>query len=270
MNGARRRAVVALTAFAVTRIHAQDVQVLTLRHRRAEDVLPMLRPYLDPAAKLSGRGDRLFLSTTLQNLAQIRQLLEKIDRPPRWLTLSVRQDRPVPAATTAEAPNGAVTLDSRDAAAPPAAGAAHTTRTLPREQVLRVLEDARAPVRIETAVPMVFRHFALGARGIEEVRGTIAYDAIVRFVVRPRVTGGAVTLELEPLDSSILADSGMQGRLATTASGRVGDWIAVGDADGRDDAAANATSNQLRAQTRPTTDQRGVWLKVELEPEPAR
>jgi hypothetical protein len=270
MNRPRRRALVTLVVFAVTGAFAEEVQVLILRYRRAEDVIPMLRPYLDPATKLVGQGNQLHVSATLQSLTQIRQLLAKLDRPPRWLTITVRQDRPPVAVSEAPAPNGTVVTDSRVAAAPPTTDSSTTTRTQSREQAFRIQEDSRAPLQIETAVPMSFRHFAPGAQGVEEIRGIVTYDAIVQFVVRPRLMAGAVTLEVEPLDSSVLVNAGERGRLSTTAQGRLGDWISVGGADLREDQGDPASTGNLRAHTRPATNQRGVWLKVELEPEPAR
>jgi hypothetical protein len=251
-------------------VAAQEAQVLKLKFRRAEDVIPMLRPYIDPAGQLGGQGDQLVVRTTLQNLAQIRQLLVTLDRPPRWLTIAVRLDRPPAFAGEATLPNGQVVTDSRAAVAPADNGAARVTTARSSEQLIRVQEDAYAPLRFETAVPMTFRHFAIGARGVEEVRGTITYDSMVDYVVRPRLIGTAVSLEIEPQDNTLLTDRGQRGRLSLTAQGRLGDWIAVGGADLRSDDETASTSGTLQARTQPVTNQRGVWLKVELEPDPPR
>ena len=265
MNRLRRRAVVAMMGLALSRAFAQDAQVLVLRYRRAEEVIPILRPYLDPAGKLTGQGDQLYLRTSLQNLAQIRQLLATLDRPPRWLTLLVRQDRPQVAAD-AGSPNRSAVVESGAAAAPARADGTRVTRTQPSEQRIRVLEGARTPIQFEAAVPMTFRHFAIGTDSVQEVRGTVTYDALVRFVVRPQLAGTAVMLEIEPQEASVLTQAGDPGRLATTAHGRLGDWIAVGGTDVRDeDDRSEQRTGALRARTRPATSQRGVWLKVELE-----
>jgi hypothetical protein len=270
MNRLRRRAVAAMMALALSRAFAQDAHVLMLRYRRAEDVIPMLRPYLDPAAKLTGQGDQLYLRTSLQNLAQIRQLLATLDRPPRWLAIVVRQERP-PVAADADLPNRSMVVESRAATAPARADGSQIARTRPNEQRIRVLEGTRVPIQFEAAVPMTFRHFAIGNDSVQEVRGTVTYDALVAFVVRPQLAGTVVTLEIEPQEAAVLTPAGERGRLATTTHGRLGDWIAVGGADVRD---ANDPPEQrtgaLHARTRPTTDQRGVWLKVELETEGTR
>jgi hypothetical protein len=117
---------------------------------------------------------------------------------------------------------------------------------------------------------MTFRHFSIGSQGLDEVRGTVTYDAVVEFMVRPRVQGRAVVLEIEPAEGPVLTGARERGRLLMTAQGGLGDWIPVAGADLRDDSRTTASAGALRAQTRPVTNQRGVWLKVELESAAAR
>jgi hypothetical protein len=265
MNRLRRRMAVAILAVTACRVHAQEAHVLVLRYRHADDVIPMLRPYLDPAGRMTGEGDRLHVQTTSQNLAQIRQLLAALDRPPRWLTITIRQDRPPVVAENKRVPNAAVVTDSRSASAPAADDGTRITRTQSSEQSVRVLEGERALIQFETAVPMTFRHFVVRGQALEELHGVVNYDALVQFVVRPRLAGTAVTLEIEPQDVSVLAEAGERDSLSSTARGRVGDWIPVGGADLREETTSSVPGDgTVRAQTRPITDQRGVWLKVDF------
>jgi hypothetical protein len=75
-----------------------------------------------------------------------------------------------------------------------------------------------------------------------------------------------VTLDIEPQEDTVVLESGERWRLSTTALGRLGDWIAVGGAElRRENHLAEARDGTLQARTRPATDQRGVWLKVDLE-----
>lgn len=190
-------------------------------------------------------------------------------KPPRWLSITVRQDRPPTLPADDGRPHAATITDSRAATAAPENTNARVTRTQPSDMI-RVREGERAPIQFETAVPMTFRHFAIGAQGVDEVRGTITYDAVVQFIVRPRVQGRAVVLEIEPAAGAVLADARERGRLSMTAQGALGEWISVAGADLRVDSSTSASTGTLRAQTRPLTNQRGVWLKVELEPAAAR
>lgn len=80
-------------AFAASVSFAQGaIEVISLRHRTAEQVIPVLRPLLEPGGALSGQGNQLIVRTSPENLAQLRQVLDSIDRPQRRLMISVRFD----------------------------------------------------------------------------------------------------------------------------------------------------------------------------------
>jgi type II secretory pathway component HofQ len=70
---------------------AQDLEIIELQHRRAEDVIPIVQPLLDPGGVLSGVDDKLLVRTTPANLAQIREAVAAIDRPQRQLLITVGQ-----------------------------------------------------------------------------------------------------------------------------------------------------------------------------------
>jgi len=68
------------------------LEVITLQHRTADQVIPVLQPLLDAGGALSGQYNQLIVRTSPANLAQIRQVLASIDRPQRRLSISVRFD----------------------------------------------------------------------------------------------------------------------------------------------------------------------------------
>ena len=69
------------------------LEIIALRHRTAEQVLPSLQPLLEPGGTLSGQGTQLFVRTSRANLTELRRALEAIDRPARRLQISVRYDQ---------------------------------------------------------------------------------------------------------------------------------------------------------------------------------
>lgn len=69
-----------------------SLEVFSLRHRTAEQVIPVLRPLLEPGGALSGQFNQLIVRASPGNLAQIRAVLDSIDQPARRLTISVRFD----------------------------------------------------------------------------------------------------------------------------------------------------------------------------------
>ena len=70
----------------------ETLEVISLRHRTVEQVLPLLRPLLAPGGALTGQSNQLIVRTSPENLAQIRAVLDAIDQPPRRLMISVRFD----------------------------------------------------------------------------------------------------------------------------------------------------------------------------------
>src|ERR1700752_1999939 len=68
------------------------LEIIALRHRTADQVLPALRPLMEPGATLTGQGTQLIVRTSPANLAELMRALEAIDRPSRRLQISVRYD----------------------------------------------------------------------------------------------------------------------------------------------------------------------------------
>ena len=70
----------------------ETLEVISLRHRTVDQVLPVLRPLLAPGGALTGQSNQLIVRTSPENLAQIRAVLDAIDQPARRLMISVRFD----------------------------------------------------------------------------------------------------------------------------------------------------------------------------------
>jgi type II secretory pathway component GspD/PulD (secretin) len=70
----------------------QALEIIPLRHRTVEQVLPSLQPLVEPGGTLSGSRGQLFLRASPANVAEIKRALEAIDRPSRRLQISVRFD----------------------------------------------------------------------------------------------------------------------------------------------------------------------------------
>src|SRR5438309_9824061 len=85
-----RFAVLMLVASAAMAQNA--LEIITLRHRTAEQVLPSLRPLLEPGATLSGQGNQLFVRASPANISDLRLALEVLDQRQRRLLISVRLD----------------------------------------------------------------------------------------------------------------------------------------------------------------------------------
>ena len=69
-----------------------SLEIIPLKHSTVEQVLPALRPLVEPGGTLAGQQGQLFLRTSPANVAEIRRALDVIDRPLRRLQISVRSE----------------------------------------------------------------------------------------------------------------------------------------------------------------------------------
>jgi len=61
--------------------HAQQqLEIIDLKSRTAEQVLPQLRPFVEPGGTLSGMNNKIFIRASEANRRQIRELLAAIAR----------------------------------------------------------------------------------------------------------------------------------------------------------------------------------------------
>jgi hypothetical protein len=68
------------------------LEVIQLKHRTTNEIIPLIHPFLDKQGALSGMRSRLIIRTTPDNLREIKQLLNEIDGSPRRLIITVKHD----------------------------------------------------------------------------------------------------------------------------------------------------------------------------------
>ena len=271
--------------------HAQGtLEVIQLKYRTAEQVIPVLQPLIPPPGTISGLQNQLIVRTTQANLADIKRVLETLDAMPRRLMITVRQDAALDRERTAagvsgrlSSGNATTTVIGRGAGSGTievqrgddvVRGRVDNTRSLESDrnvQTLQVLEGNSAFIRIGQSVPVPQRQVVrtvVNGQIVERVSNAVEYrDVMSGFSVLPRVSGDSVTLEVSP-QSDTLANPGQNPaggsinvqRAATTVSGRLGEWIEIG---GMAQGAASEQSAILGGTREISSDNRRILLKVE-------
>ena len=199
-------AVLLLLAAPIT--SADEVEVLPLHHRTVEQVLPVLQPLVDPGGALSGMGDSLIVRSSPENIEQIRQVLSAIDTAPRTLMIAVRQI-------------------SGDSAAGWDSGT--VVQRQQRDDLLqrvRTLEGNAAYIAIGRSVPIPSGYTTVTPGGTVIQNAITMHHYETGFTVVPRLSGDRVTLEIGTARDRLIGDrvATIQG-VATTVSGRLGEWI---------------------------------------------
>jgi len=299
-------AIAALSLPGTPQAFAQELvlEVIQLKYRTADQVIPILQPLVPRPGTLSGMQSSLIVRTTRSNLADIQKVLASIDRAPRRLMITVRQDADRSSDGQGVAVSGSVGTGgarvtvpgSRDPRGLTVEGRqgddrlraqVYGTQSLENDrtaQQVQVLEGSEALIRVGVSVPVSSRSVARGYAGglpVEQAVDTVEYrDVLTGFVVRPRVAGNVVTLDIAPQRDTLARGTGSFGvqrggtvygqapavdvqRVATTVSGTLGEWIEIGGVvSGR---AIEETGTVYRT-TQAGSDNRRVLIKVDELP----
>jgi type II secretory pathway component GspD/PulD (secretin) len=225
---------VVLATLAAHSAGQNPLEIIPLRHRTAEQVLPALRPLMDPGATLTGQGTQLIVRTSPANLAELRRALEAIDRPLRRLQISVRFDDALDAALQGVEAGGRIS--NRGTRVEAQALGSQSTATERLDQRIQVLEGGRAFISTGQS---------------SDIRETVS-----GFEALPRLAGERVIVEIAQRRET----PAQQQSLSTTVSARVGEWFEVG---GAMEQASRSDAGILSAGSRRSAQSRRVWLKVE-------
>ncbi len=263
----------------------QQLEIIKLQSRTADQVLPQLRPFIEPGGTLSGMNNQIFIRASDANRRQIKELLAAIDRPPRRLLITVRQD----ADSTASARGGEVSgrvssggtvIESRRTIVGGAGvevrrggdavrGQVYDSRGSGSERVaqqVQVVEGGKAWINVGTSVPVPLRQVVMTPGGAVVSDSVVYRDLGTGFSAEPQLAGDNVTLTISPshdTPGSYGPGSANVQRLTTTVSGRLGEWISLG---GSTEERSGEESGTLRYSTRGGSTGRSVQLKVEELP----
>ncbi|WP_374500492.1 hypothetical protein, partial [Zoogloea sp.] len=69
------------------------LEIITLRHRSADQIVPALRPLVEPGGALSTLDDKLLIRVSPANLVELQAAISALDVPLRRLLVSVRQSQ---------------------------------------------------------------------------------------------------------------------------------------------------------------------------------
>ena len=255
---------------------AQDMQIIDLHFRRADDLIPILQPLLAPGDAITGLDDKLFIRADPATLARVIEMIGVIDQPPRQLLITVGQDST--ADVTAAGVRGAATVSGGDVSAgvnrPPGTGNSaqvvaieRSTRTSVRNvSSVRALDGTEAYIAVGQQVPFTSTQVAPGWGGPVVTRSTTFRDVGTGFYATARVNGDMVTLSISPRQQSYDRARGGTIRTAgadSTITARLGEWVELGAVR---ESGSGADGGLLVWGRRTAQSQYATWIKVEEAP----
>jgi type II secretory pathway component GspD/PulD (secretin) len=262
-------------------VGAEEARIIQLKHRPAGEIIPLIRPLLEPQDALSGTDYRLIVRTSDRNLKDIERLLAQLDVAQRQLRITVEQRVVDDRDTTTHSVEGEVRIgDAARIKLPEKSpdnrglvvqkdklrfrtGQRTTTGRNAVTQTVMTLDGQRASIRIGQSVPQVRKILAIGGRQVLIAQDIELRDVTTGFDVLPRVHGDRVLMEITPRLSTLrdpatgLADFQ---ELATTVEVRLGDWIDLGVILGQRNEIDRAI---LESAATDSGERRTIRLKIE-------
>jgi hypothetical protein len=262
-----------LAALCAGLARADEVEVVPLKYRTAEELVPILRPLLEPGGGLSGMQSTLVIRASRANIAQFKQVLATLDAMPRRLLISVRQEAAGSfeqrgAGLSGTAGGGEVRVGVNEPPRPQSSATvfAYDSRGSAGDRMtsqVQALEGSPAYIATGQSVPV--RTTVVTRTPGDSVGQSTATDQDVAsgFHVIPRVSGDRVFLDIAPQR----ATPGEQGpgsanvqQISTTASGRLAEWFQLG---GIDQGATRSQSGVFSGANGARTGASGVWVRID-------
>jgi type II secretory pathway component GspD/PulD (secretin) len=274
-----------LLTLSFTAAAENDLEMIELKHRSPEEILPIIRPLLATDEVASGMNGQLFIRAAPRTLAQIQQLLARIDTAPRRLKISVIQNvdretisnmnelsgsigvgKSARIIVQGEQSRSALNVQMQQGGDSLNARMNQTDSQLQdhKTQQIQVIEGGRAFVRVGQSVPQ--RQVIQRPWGSEVITQTNYQEIGSGFYVLPRLHGDEVTLEISTQNDAIAGNEPGQymreniQHASSTVSGRLGIWMEMGGVSQQQ----NSQHNTLNARGDTLSEeQRNIFIKVE-------
>ncbi|HFD79250.1 MAG TPA: hypothetical protein ENK05_02500 [Gammaproteobacteria bacterium] len=269
---------------SITTARADGIHTVQLKHRPADEVVPVIQPMLRPGDSISGRGFQLFIRTDEATFRQVEAMIASLDRPAKMLLISVFQGNErdlralgvagqvkvdtgkadISIGNTANGRRGgSMELSTRNASA--GASTLSTRGRLADNPIhqLRVSDGTEGYIETGESLPYFSGAYWPGARGA--VVGGIDYkDVTTGFYVLPRLHGDQVTFDVSPHKQARSQARGGDIKIqsaSTRVTGRLGQWLPIG-----------GTTEQIRSKnadvgSRISTQGRNnemIWIRADL------
>lgn len=289
------RAAVLLSAFMsifALSAKAEDfvLEVITLQHRPAMEVLPMVQPFVVKDGVIKAADSKLIVRTTPGNLAELRTLIAELDRPLRRLLIAVKQLSGETARDSSAELRGHIDTGKGEIAVSPqtdksTGGVSVTTgngrqqlsariaRTESRDdadrtQQVQVVEGGQVFIDVGRQIPITDFAIEQTRSGTRMEQQTRYAAATTGFYARPQLIGESVTIEIGPSQTTVAGSAAPptfnSQSLHTTVSGKLGEWIEIGGS-------TTSTNQENNAAIVYSTSRRGeqdrrILLRVTVAP----
>ena len=258
--------IVLLFSLFAAQLHAADrIEIVPLKNRSAEELMPLIRPLLDSDEALSGTGYQLIVRAAPDRQDEIRSLIAQLDEAAQQLRISVR--RAAREEIERERAQANVTIGTHGGEVE-ARGRAivRSTRDKGGERnYFQVTALAGTPAFIHAgeAFPTPTQSGQIVNGQVVITQGIEYQQLSSGFYALARTQGDQVVVDISP-QREVLDPRG-SGRvqttsLITTVRGRLGEWLELG---GTAQQRSHNGGGLLRSTRSKDDTQQTLWMKVE-------
>ena len=264
----------ALLGSAGTVFADYPIEVIELKSRSYEEILPLVQPFVGSDGTVTGMGNSLVIKAAPERVREIKRLLANFDRPPKRLRIIVgdgedraRSSSGYRASADINTGNGQVSINSPGYPVDGSRGEIrlhdrHSTTTQSSQQFVQAMEGQPAYISSGLRVPLQTTERYYGGGSPYQRSSTQLHDVTRGFYVVTRVSGDSVTLEIAQHNDQPGRRYGVidTQRVDSVVHGRLGEWIDLGGLDTMKDSQQGGIGRSVNSQQGRL---QGIQVKVE-------
>lgn len=257
-------------------IASNQIELMQLKHSVAEEIIPVIKPLLEPDAVVTGKGYQLIIRAAPSSLDSIKAIIQRIDIPKHQLKITLRQVEHLKGSGSAVSARSSIDLDKNakiiigENTDPPSDSIRLSARKYStqgrndRLYEVQTTEGQATFLRLGKLVPYELQRFITTGRNIGYGHNVGYKELYSGLFVVPKVHGEFVSLEISSQRQEPSAEeSGVinSAQLRSVVHGRLGTWIVLGAAE----QGMETSTNRLPSRTLNTGNNGfSVQVKVEL------
>jgi len=264
----------ALLGITGTVLADYPIEVIELKSRPYEEILPLVQPFVGSDGTVTGMGNSLVIKVAPERVREIKRLLATLDRPPKRLRIVVgnaddraRSSSGYRASADIKAGNGQISINSPGYPDDSSSAEIYlhdrqSTTTQSSQQFVQAMEGQPAYISSGLRVPLQTTERYYGGGFPYQRSSTQLHDVTRGFYVVPRVSGDSVTLEIAQHNDQPGRRHGVidTQRVDSVVYGRLGEWIDLGGLDTTQAAHEGGLGRSVNSQQGRL---QGIQVKVE-------
>lgn len=256
-----------LLACLISHIASAELIFHPLKHKAAQDIIPVIQPFLQRGESIGAASNELILRLNKKNIRELTLLINKLDKPNHRLVIHVNRDGNINHQQEGIDANSRLNIGLGPDASSSYKGrikvySSHQRNTDNNKQSIQVLEGHTAHISSGVSEPV--RNISIQQYGAQRyISSNTQYkEASNGFYVTPRLSNDSVILEIAPWYEEPLSKNRTHAkftRASTVVRGRLNTWIEL---VGINEHGSQSSADIISRRTTSTTQHQSIWLKV--------